>query len=58
MDKITELVSKLVDVDRSDERNASYFLLEQELISEGLEECSYLQRRYFHAPDSSIELKF
>ena len=57
MERITGLISKLVDVDRTDERNASYFLLEQELISEGLDECSYLQRRYLQIPDSNINWK-
>ena len=57
MEIITGLISQLVDEDRASEKTTSYYLLEQELISEGLDECSYLQRRYFQIPDGIVELK-
>lgn len=60
MEQYTSLVGSIAsDVDAT-KKWQSFFLLEQELLSEGLEEGCYLQRQYLDISDrkNKMELSF
>ena len=51
MEQYTSLVGSIASDMDATKKWQSFFLLEQELLSEGLEEGCYLQRQYLNIPD-------